>query len=58
MRSEIASKRPACPATPPNATTLRASANRTGIGIPKSCLSMSFDNGCPLKRFNSVIENI
>ena len=54
--SEIASKIPAWPATPPKATTLTANAKRTGRGIPKSCRSISFARGCPLNRFNSIIK--
>ena len=43
--SDIASNNPACPATPPNATTLKANAKITGIGTPKICRSISLARG-------------
>ena len=54
----MASKNPACPATPPNATTLKANAKSTGMGIPKTCLSISFAKGFPLNRFSSKMKRL
>ena len=52
MISDIASNNPACPATPPNATTLKAKANTRLIGTPKICRSILFARGWLLNRFS------
>ena len=54
----MASNSPAWPATPPKATAPTTRANKTGMGIPNNCLSMSFESGLPLNRFNSEIANV
>ena len=62
IKSEIASKTPIWPATPPKATALTANAKITTVGTPNSCLSISFVSGFDVNRFTSEIgiwhENI